>query len=123
MVERLNIKVGEPFNKVSSLSGGNQQKILLGKWLLSKLELLIIDEPTRGIDVASKSEIYAILRELANKGFSIIMISSEINEILGVTDRTLVVRDGKIVGRLKTSETTEEQIGYYATMGETGGDE
>ena len=123
MVERLNIKVGEPFNKVSSLSGGNQQKILLGKWLLSKPELLIIDEPTRGIDVASKSEIYAILRELANKGFSIIMISSEINEILGVTDRTLVVRDGKIVGRLKTSETTEEQIGYYATMGETGGDE
>lgn len=77
----------------------------------------------QGIDVASKSEIYAILRELANKGFSIIMISSEINEILGVTDRTLVVRDGKIVGRLKTSETTEEQIGYYATMGETGGDE
>lgn len=123
MVERLNIKVGEPFNKVSSLSGGNQQKILLGKWLLSKPELLIIDEPTRGIDVASKSEIYAILRELANKGYSIIMISSEMNEILGVTDRTLVVRDGRIVGRLKTSETTEEQIGYYATMGKTGGDE
>lgn len=123
MVERLNVKVGEPFNRVSSLSGGNQQKILLGKWLLCKPELLIIDEPTRGIDVASKSEIYTILRELANKGFSIIMISSEINEILGVTDRTLVVRDGKIVCSLKTSETSEEQIGYYATLGKTGGTE
>lgn len=117
IVKRLNIKVGEPYNRVSSLSGGNQQKILLGKWLLSNPELLIIDEPTRGIDVASKSEIYTILRELASSGISIIMISSEINEILGVTDRTLVVQDGRIVASLKTSETTEEEIGYYAAVG------
>ena len=117
LVERLRIKVGEPYNKVSSLSGGNQQKILLGKWLLAHPKLLIIDEPTRGIDVASKSEIYGILRELAGNGISIVMISSEINEILGVTDRTLVVRDGRIVASLLTADTTEEEIGYYATMG------
>ncbi|MCI8417263.1 MAG: sugar ABC transporter ATP-binding protein [Lachnospiraceae bacterium] len=123
LVERLRIKVGEPYNRVRSLSGGNQQKILLGKWLLANPELLIIDEPTRGIDVASKSEIYGILRELADAGLSIVMISSEIHEILGVTDRTLVVRDGKIVATLCTGETTEEEIGYYATVGTKEGAE
>ena len=117
------MKIGEPYNKISSLSGGNQQKILLGKWLLSGPKLLIIDEPTRGIDVASKSEIYGILRELAEKGISIIMISSEINEILGVTDRTLVVRDGRITASLKTDQTTEEEIGYYSTIGDVRGEE
>ena len=123
VVDMLKVKIGEPYNKISSLSGGNQQKILLGKWLLSGPKLLIIDEPTRGIDVASKSEIYGILRELAEKGISIIMISSEINEILGVTDRTLVVRDGRITASLKTDQTTEEEIGYYSTIGDVRGEE
>lgn len=122
VVDMLKVKIGEPYNKISSLSGGNQQKILLGKWLLSGPELLIIDEPTRGIDVASKSEIYSILRELSEKGIAIIMISSEINEILGVTDRTLVVKDGHITATLITEETSEEEIGYYSTIGDKKGE-
>lgn len=122
MVAELNIKVGEPFNKVSSLSGGNQQKILLGKWLLSNPKLLVIDEPTRGIDIASKSEIYVILRKLADSGISIVVISSEINEILGISDRVLVMREGRIVNILTRSEMTEEKIGYYATVSSEEGE-
>ena len=118
MINHLSIKAGEVYNKVASLSGGNQQKVLLGKWLLANPKLLIIDEPTRGIDVASKSEIYELLYKLSDSGITVIMISSEINEILGVTDRTLVVRDGSIVADLKTANTSEEEIGYYATVGE-----
>ena len=122
MVGELNIKVGEPFNAVSSLSGGNQQKILLGKWLLSNPKLLIIDEPTRGIDIASKSEIYVILRKLADRGISVVVISSEINEILGISDRVLIMREGRIVNTMARSEMTEEKIGYYATVGSEEGE-
>ena len=123
MVEQMSIKIGDCRNPVSSLSGGNQQKVLVGKWLLSQPQLLIVDEPTRGVDVASKSEIYAILRRLADQGISIIMISSEINEILGVSDRIMVVRDGKITGILYKKDATEERIGYYATIGNVEGEQ
>ena len=122
MVQRLNIKVGEPFNAVNSLSGGNQQKVLLGKWLLSNPELLIVDEPTRGIDIASKSEIYAILRELAGQGFSNIVVSSEINEILGISDRVLVMREGRVMKVLTGEDINEDTIGYYATIGVAEGE-
>ena len=114
MVERLNIKVGEPFNKVSSLSGGNQQKILLGKWLLSKPELLIIDEPTRGIDVNAKYEIYELMYQLVLQGVTIIMISSELPEVIGMSDRVLVMCEGRITGELGREELEQDRILKYA---------
>lgn len=120
MIKKLSIKVSDAYDPVNSLSGGNQQKILVGKWLLSNPKLLIIDEPTRGIDIASKSEIYAILRELADTGISIVIISSEINEVLGVTDRIIVIRDGQVIVSLDTAKASEEMIGYYATIGNSG---
>lgn len=116
IIEQLGIKVNNINNPVNSLSGGNQQKVLLAKWLLLNLKLLIIDEPTRGIDIAAKSDIYTILKQLASKGMAILMVSSEIPEVLGISDRILVMRNGKIVAELDQREATDNLLGKYAAL-------
>ena len=113
--ESLNIKTPTVEQKVSNLSGGNQQKVCLGKWLFVKPEILILDEPTRGIDVGAKYEIYTIMTRLVQQGLSIIMISSELPEILGMSDRVYIVSSGKISGELPIEEATQEKIMHLAT--------
>lgn len=100
--------------KVRNLSGGNQQKIVLSKWLCNDVKLLIVDEPTRGIDVGAKYEVYELFNRLSDQGVAIIMISSELPEILGMSDRVLVVHEGSINGELVTKNTTQEEILYLA---------
>ena len=103
--------------EVQYLSGGNQQKVVLAKWLETKPEIIIMDEPTRGVDVGAKFEIYQLMRQLNDLGMAILMISSELTEILGMSDRILVMRDGRIVGELSRSEASEEGIIELATTG------
>lgn len=111
----LNIKTPSIEQKVSNLSGGNQQKVSLGKWLFVKPDLLILDEPTRGIDVGAKFEIYTIMTKLVQQGLSIIMISSELPEVLGMSDRVYIVSAGRIAGELPIEEATQEKIMHLAT--------
>ena len=111
----LEIKIASNQQKVKSLSGGNQQKVMIGKWLATNPQLLIMDEPTRGIDVGAKSEIHKMLRKLANEGIGVIIISSELPEIIGVADRVVVMHEGKISGELSGSDLSEENIIVYAS--------
>lgn len=111
----LNIKAPSIEQKVGNLSGGNQQKVSLAKWLFAKPRLLILDEPTRGIDVGAKFEIYTLMNKLVEQGMSIIMISSELPEVLGMSDRIYVMADGKFVGELSQEEATQEKIMELAT--------
>jgi putative multiple sugar transport system ATP-binding protein len=113
--ESLNIKTPTVEQKVQNLSGGNQQKVSLGKWLFVKPDVLILDEPTRGIDVGAKYEIYTIMNRLVEQGMSIIMISSELPEILGMSDRVYIVSSGRITGEMPTAEATQEKIMHLAT--------
>jgi putative multiple sugar transport system ATP-binding protein len=106
----LNIRATSIAQKVGNLSGGNQQKVSLGKWLFVKPNLLILDEPTRGIDVGAKYEIYTLMNKLVEEGMSIIMISSELPEILGMSDRLYVMSDGQIVGEMSKEEATQEKV-------------
>jgi len=108
--ERFAIKSTSVFQKVGNLSGGNQQKVVLSKWIFAAPDVLILDEPTRGIDVGAKYEIYKIILQLADAGKCIIMISSELPEILGITDRLYIINEGRVVGEMKTSEATQEEI-------------
>lgn len=114
----LNIKAPTVEQKVGNLSGGNQQKVSLGKWMFSNPKLLILDEPTRGIDVGAKYEIYTVMNELVKKGMSIIMISSELPEVLGMSDRIYVVSEGRLTGELLIEEATQERIMELATKEE-----
>ena len=109
-IEKLHIKTPSSLVNCSTLSGGNQQKVLLAKWLATDPKILILDEPTRGIDVGAKYEIYCIINQLVAEGKSVIMISSELPEILGMCDRIYVMNEGKIVGELAGSEATQELI-------------
>lgn len=113
-VEALNTKCSSIDQMTVNLSGGNQQKVIIGKWLAVDSDVFIFDEPTKGIDVGAKSEIYEIMRNMANEGKAIIMISSEMPELLTTCDRILVFRDGKISGSLTSAEATEEKILYAA---------
>lgn len=115
--DRLRIKALGLNTVTSTLSGGNQQKVVLAKWLLSKPEVLILDEPTRGIDVGAKHEIYEIMSELAAEGVAIIMISSELPELIGMCKRIYVVAGGAITGMLTGDEITQESVMTYATGG------
>jgi ribose transport system ATP-binding protein len=103
---------------VKNLSGGNQQKVVLAKWLFTRSKVLIFDEPTRGIDVGAKAEIYQLMNRLAEEGVAILMISSELPEVLGMSDRILVMHQGRIVGELSREEATQERIMHLATGGE-----
>src|SRR5699024_11364936 len=100
-----------------NLSGGNQQKVVLAKWIATAPHVLILDEPTRGIDVGAKREIYQLMNELTDRGMSIIMISSELQEIIGMSDRVAVVHEGSIAGILEDSAITEARIMTLATGG------
>ncbi len=113
--DSLNIRTPSVEQRVGNLSGGNQQKVCLGKWLFVRPDVLILDEPTRGIDVGAKYEIYTIMNRLIQEGMSIIMISSELPEILGMSDRVYVVSAGRIVGELPVEEATQEVIMDLAT--------
>ncbi len=108
--EKLNIKSSSVFQRVGNLSGGNQQKVVLSKWIFANPDVLILDEPTRGIDVGAKYEIYKIIIQLAEAGKCVIMISSELPELLGITDRLYIMNEGRIVGEMQTSEATQEGI-------------
>ena len=118
-VKDLNIKVRDVDQCTETLSGGNQQKVILAKWMLAKPEVLILDEPTRGVDVGAKYEIYQIMNELVSKGVAIIMISSELPEILGMSDRIYVMHEGTINGELTRENATQEKI-LYCASGERG---
>lgn len=114
-VESLDIKTPSIKQEVKNLSGGNQQKVVIAKWLTRDCDILIFDEPTRGIDVGAKGEIYRLLNDLAAQGKSIIMISSELQEIMRMSHRIIVMREGKITGELYPEEATQEKIMEYAT--------
>lgn len=112
-ISSLSVKTPSRNQRVGNLSGGNQQKVVLAKWLASDPDILILDEPTRGVDVGAKAEIYKIMNELAAKGMAIIMISSEMPEIVNMCDRIIVMNDGKITGELDKSEFDQERILHY----------
>ncbi|KAA5930257.1 sugar ABC transporter ATP-binding protein [Pantoea sp. Bo_2] len=109
-IRRLNIKTPTMDQIINNLSGGNQQKVLIARWLLAQPKILILDEPTRGIDVGAKAEIYRLISELANRGVAIIMVSSELPEILGMSDRVMVMHGGRITGILNKEEADQETI-------------
>ncbi len=113
----LRIKTPSIEQKAGNLSGGNQQKVVLGKWLMTMPKVLILDEPTRGIDVGAKVEIYNIINELVDRGVAVIVISSDLAEILGVSDRILIMHEGRFTGELTGKEATQEKIMHYATGG------
>ena len=115
-IDALSIKTPSPKHKMENLSGGNQQKALVAKWLLTEADILFLDEPTRGIDVGAKSEIHRLISLLASQGKCIVMISSELPEIMGMSDRILVIHEGRVTGFLEnTKELTQEKLMEYAT--------
>jgi len=114
---KLQVKAPSLEVKAATLSGGNQQKVVLAKWLALGPKVLIVDEPTRGIDVAAKAEIYKLLRDLAREGVAIVMISSDMEEILQLSDRVAVMHEGRITGVLERAECTEQRIMMLATVG------
>ncbi|MFW5669833.1 MAG: ATP-binding cassette domain-containing protein, partial [Acetivibrio ethanolgignens] len=115
-VAKLSIKTPSSKTLIQSLSGGNQQKVIISRWLANNPDILIMDEPTRGIDVGAKYEIYQIMIELAKQGKAIIMISSEMSELLGMSDRILVMCNGRLTGELSGEEATQEKIMHFATQ-------
>jgi D-xylose transport system ATP-binding protein len=121
----LEIKAPSLHVQCDSLSGGNQQKVVISKWLMSRPKVLIMDDPTRGIDVGAKYEIYKLMNDLAEQGIAIIMISSELEEVLGMSDRVMVMHEGRSAGMLDIADATEERIMALATgvasAGGTGG--
>ncbi len=115
---KLKLKYGGPSKHASTLSGGNQQKVVLAKWLARKPEILLLDEPTRGVDVGAKAEIYALIRSLAEDGLALLVVSSELPELMTLCDRILVMSHHRIVGELQRSEFSQEKILTYAYEGE-----
>jgi ribose transport system ATP-binding protein len=122
MAEDLRIRTPNLSEEVQYLSGGTRQKVVLAKWLISGPDLLIFDEPTRGIDVGAKAEIWQLMRQLADTGKAILMISSELPEIVGMSDRVVVMHRGCVVGELPGEAATEEKVMMLATYGESHGD-
>ena len=116
MQQKLNIRTSSMYQLIKFLSGGNQQKVLIARWLLNNPSVFIVDEPTRGIDVNAKAEIYKLLGNLAKNGAAIILISSEMPEILGMSDRMIIMHEGRITGSLTREEATQERIMDYATQ-------
>ena len=115
--EQLHIKMANKRLPASSLSGGNQQKVVIAKCLATEPEILILDEPTRGIDVGSKAEIYQIINDLAKKGVAVIIVSSELPELLNISDRIIVMREGFVTGEIRANEADEESVMKLATKG------
>ena len=115
LVGQLDIRLASVDNPVSSLSGGNQQKTILGRWLATGPKLLILDEPTHGVDVGAKAEIYMLMRNLAEEGIGILLISSELPEVLALANRIVVMHEGRITGLVDRADATQEQLMAYAT--------
>jgi ribose transport system ATP-binding protein len=115
MIERLTIRCKGPDHIVSNLSGGNQQKVALSKWLVSGAKVLVLDEPTRGVDVGARQELYQIIRELAEEGVAIVIVSSDLPEILSICQRVIVMHEGRVTGEMKASELSEAKVIHYAT--------
>jgi ribose transport system ATP-binding protein len=113
-VRELDVRPRDIERLVRMLSGGNQQKVVLAKWLLTQGRVLILDEPTRGVDIAAKKEIYATVADLAERGMAILLISSELPELLGMSDRILVMREGRLAGEFARAQATEEKILSHA---------
>jgi ribose transport system ATP-binding protein len=120
-IQSLKIKTTGVDQYVRNLSGGNQQKVVAAKWLMRNAQVLVFDEPTRGIDVGSKIEIYNIINELKMKGIGVMFVSSELPEVLGMSDRIIVMCNGRITAELVTSKTNQEEIMKYATQYSDGG--
>ena len=110
MIKAMRIKTPSQQTKIQTLSGGNQQKVIFGRWLLTSPDVLLLDEPTRGIDVGAKYEIYQLIQELAKEGKSVIMVSSEMPELLGVCNRIYVMSGGRVAGEVDADNTTQEEI-------------
>jgi inositol transport system ATP-binding protein len=110
MKDALRVKTPDMHERVENLSGGNQQKVLIGRWLLTKPKILILDEPTRGIDVGAKAEIHKLITRLAGEGVAVIMISSEMPEVLGMSDRIMVMHEGRVTGFLDRAEADQVKI-------------
>jgi len=118
-IKDLQIKVADPKHQLAnSLSGGNQQKVVFGKWVMKDPKVFILDEPTRGVDVGAKFEIYSIIVNLAKRGSAVLFISSEIQELIGTCDRILVMKDGCITGDVPKSEFDQERILQMALQGQ-----
>src|SRR5581483_948482 len=117
LIDRLAVQPSSPTWRVRNLSGGNQQKVVLARWLARNVKVLLVDEPTRGVDVGAKDEIYRLMDELARSGMAIMMISSYLPEILQMSDRILVMREGRIVLELSRQQASEERLMEAATGG------
>ena len=115
MIEQMRIKTPSSCQVVRYLSGGNQQKVVLGKWLAMEPKVLLLDEPTRGIDVGAKQEIFGLMEDLAGRGVAILFVSSELEEVMGMSDRALVMHEGRITGELLRDQLSEEAIMQLAT--------
>ena len=115
-MEKLRIKTAGINQKIINLSGGNQQKVVLARWLVEKPDILFLDEPTQGIDVGAKNEIYQIINELAEEGTSIIMVSSEMQENLSLCDRVITLYEGRVTGELRHEELSEESMMQYMSQ-------
>jgi ribose transport system ATP-binding protein len=122
MIEQLGIRCSGPSQLVSNLSGGNQQKVVLSKWLLAGAKILVLDEPTRGVDVGARQEIYRIIREQAATGVAVVVVSSDLPEVLSICERVVVMHEGRITGELRASEMTEAKIMVCATDVRAGGE-
>jgi ABC-type sugar transport system ATPase subunit len=110
MTAELGVKSSSLQVAAGTLSGGNQQKLSLAKWLAHRLDVLLIDEPTRGVDVGSKAEIHSLIRQLADEGVAVVVVSSDMRELLSLPDRILVMREGRLVGSMEASDATEESV-------------
>ena len=116
-IKDLHIKCFGSYHECNNLSGGNQQKVVLAKWILTNPKILILDEPTRGVDIGAKKEIYSIINKLAAQGVAIIMVSSELPEVLGMSDNIMVVREGEVRGIISYEEANQERVMTLATGG------
>ena len=116
-VKRLNIKISSPAQLAGKLSGGNQQKVMLSRWIMTEADVFLLEEPTRGVDVGAKAEIYQIMDELTKQGKSIILISTDLPEVIGMSDRVVIMREGYTVLEIDKSEMNQEKILAYASGG------
>ena len=110
----MRVKTPSPQQAIANLSGGNQQKAILGRWLSEDMKVILLDEPTRGIDVGAKNEIYNVIYDLAKSGIAVVVVSSELPEVLGISDRIVVMREGVISGELSHEEATEVKALHLA---------
>jgi len=120
LMQKMNIQATGERQSVASLSGGNQQKVMIGRWLSAGVDILLVEEPTRGVDIGAKSEIYSLLRNYADEGGAVLLTSSELTEHLGFCDRILVIRDGALVADVEAAESSEDEIMHHALMGTSG---